>query len=147
MERRAKGYGVLGPATASARVARGWSRLDEPDHDGFNPVALLLAMVLAVGVFDLGCTLSAYEHGQLIELNPLARSVLARYGSAGLAGYRFIMTALACVGLNWALRAYRLRYNLCNDIGRIRTVVRGSLALLVISHLALLVWWIAWLSA
>lgn len=129
------------------RLAPAWSMRNESGRDRFDPVPLVLAIMLLVGFFDLGCTITAYEHGQLVELNPLADSILAQYGSPGLALFRFIMTALACVGLNWALRTYQLRYHLRSDIRRIRTVVHSSLAVVVTSHAGLLAWWLAWLSA
>ncbi len=120
---------------------------EESGEQRFDPVPLVLAIMLLVGFFDLGCTITAYEHGQLVELNPLAKSILSQYGSAGLALFRFSMTALACVGLNWALRTYQLHYRLHSDIRRIRAVVHSSLAFLVTSHVALAAWWLAWLSA
>ena len=104
------------------------------------------AMLIVVGAFDLACTLSAFESGRLVEMNPIANAVLERAGGPGLALYRFVMTALGCVLLSWGLRMYRLGRFVGSDLRRVRRVVWGGNIALITSHLALVCWWIAWLS-
>lgn len=103
---------------------------------------------MAAGLFDLVCTVSAYRTGWLVESNPLASIVLASHGAAGLAGYRFALTVAGCVLLSWGLRAHRARR--FSDSGtehaRAGRVISATQALVVASHIALAVWWVAWLS-
>ena len=108
--------------------------------------SLLVTLMAVVGVFDLVCTISAYEHGVLVELNPLARVVLEYYGSPGLAVFRFVTTSLSAVLLVWALRAYRARYELDRAAWRVRLVMHAAGAVIVGTHLGLLCWWVTWLS-
>lgn len=109
--------------------------------------SLLVTLMAVVGLFDLACTISAYEQGVLVELNPLARVVLDYFGSPGLAVFRFITTSLSAVLLVWALRAYRARYELDRAAWRVRVVMHGAGAVIVGAHLALVTWWMAWLVA
>src|SRR5687768_15051400 len=67
------------------------------------------AMLLGIGAFDLALTVSAFEAGRLVEMNPIAAAVLAHGGSSALAVYRLVMTMAGCVLLRWGLHAYRLR--------------------------------------
>ena len=100
-----------------------------------------------VGMFDLACTISAYEQGVLVELNPLARVVLEHFGSPGLAVFRFVTTSLSAVLLVWALRAYRARYELDHAAWRVRIVMHAAGAVIVGAHVALVGWWMTWLVA
>jgi hypothetical protein len=104
-------------------------------------------MIATVGLFDLVCTISAFEKGWLVELNPVAGAVLGRSGSAGLALYRFVMTTAGCILLVWGLRLYRARRLVGSATRRVRAVVWGGQATLVATHVALVAYWIAWLSA
>jgi len=108
--------------------------------------SLLVTLMAVVGVFDLVCTISAYEHGVLVELNPLARTVLDHFGSPGLAVFRFVTTSLSAVLLVWALPAYRARYELDHAAWRVRLVMHAAGATIVGAHLALVCWWATWLS-
>jgi len=103
-------------------------------------------MIAVVGAFDLACTIMAFENGWLVEMNPIANAALEWRGSAGLALYRFIMTAGGCVLLVWGLRMYRLRRFVGISAIRVRAVVWGGQGVLVASHLALVAYWIAWLN-
>lgn len=107
---------------------------------------MLVGLMVAVGVFDLVCTITAYEQGVLDEMNPIARAVLDSYGSPGLAVFRFVATSLSCVVLVWALRAYRSRYALDHTARRVRTVIHAAVAVLVTAHVSLVLWWISWMS-
>ncbi len=104
------------------------------------------AMILAVGAFDLACTIMAFEKGWLVEMNPLANEALVWGGSAGLALYRFVMTAGGCLLLVWGLRMYRLRRYVGASAIRVRTIVWGGQVVLVAAHGALVLYWIAWLN-
>ena len=108
--------------------------------------SLLVTLMAVVGVFDLICTITAYEQGTLVELNPLARAVLDHYGSPGLAVFRFVTTSLSAVLLVWALRAYRARYELDHAAWRVRLVMHGAGAVIVGTHIGLVCWWAAWLT-
>lgn len=108
---------------------------------------VLVGLMLAVGLFDLVCTITAYENGTLDEMNPLARAILDAYGSPGLAVFRFVATSLSCIVLVWALRVYRERYVLDRGARRVRTVIQAAVAVLVTTHLSLVLWWLSWLSA
>ncbi|RMD82103.1 MAG: hypothetical protein D6815_10010 [Candidatus Dadabacteria bacterium] len=99
------------------------------------------AMIAAVGVFDLACTLTAYHEGWLVEANPLARAVLERWGAGGLAAYRLGLVYAGCVLLVWGLRAYRARNWTGAARRRARAVVWGGQLVLILSHAALVVWW------
>ncbi len=103
-------------------------------------------MIATVGLFDLACTISAFEKGWLVELNPIAGAVLESSGSGGLAAYRFAMTTAGCLLLVWGLRLYRSRRIIGTATARVRAVVWGGQATLVASHLALVAYWLAWLS-
>jgi len=105
------------------------------------------AMLLGVGAFDLALTISAFEAGRLVEMNPFAAAVLAHGGSSALAVYRLVMTIAGCVLLRWGLQTYRLRRFARTDFKRVRAVVWGSQIALIVSHLGLVAWWLAWLSA
>lgn len=107
----------------------------------------LVCLMLAVGLFDLICTITAYEKGILDEMNPIARAVLDMYGSPGLAVFRFVATSLSCIVLVWALRTYRVRYALDHGARRVRTVIHACVAVLVTAHVSLVLWWISWMSA
>jgi hypothetical protein len=104
------------------------------------------AMLLGVGAFDLALTISAFEAGRLVEMNPFAAAVLAHGGSSALAVYRLVMTIAGCVLLRWGLHAYRLRRFAPGAFKRVRAVVWGSQIALIVSHLGLVAWWLAWLS-
>ena len=104
------------------------------------------AMILAVGAFDLACTIMAFENGWLVEMNPLANEALVWGGSAGLALYRFVMTAGGCLLLVWGLRMYRLRRYVGASAIRVRAIVWGGQVVLVAAHGALVLYWIAWLN-
>ncbi len=104
------------------------------------------AMIVVVGAFDLFCTISAYEKGWLVELNPLANATLEYAGSMGLAIYRFILTAAGCIILTWGLRMYRLRRFVSNSPGRVRAVVWTGQIVLITTHLGLVAYWVAWLT-
>ena len=67
-------------------------------------------------------------------------------GSAGLALYRFVMTAGGCLLLVWGLRMYRLRRYVGASAIRVRTIVWGGQVVLVAAHGALVLYWIAWLN-
>jgi hypothetical protein len=108
--------------------------------------SLLVTLMAVVGVFDLICTITAYEQGTLVELNPLARAVLDHYGSPGLAVFRFVTTSLSAVLLVWALRAYRARYELDHAAWRVRVVMHAAGAVIVGTHIGLVCWWAAWLT-
>jgi hypothetical protein len=103
-------------------------------------------MLLAVGAFDLALTLSAYEAGSLVELNPIAAAVLEHGGAPALAVYRLVTTVAGCILLGWGLRMYRLRLFIGSSYKRVRRVVWGSQIALITSHLGLVAWWVAWLS-
>ena len=109
--------------------------------------SLLVTLMAVVGIFDLVCTISAYEQGVLVELNPLARVVLESFGSPGLAVFRFVTTSLSAVLLVWALRAYRARYELDHAAWRVRIVMHAAGAVIVGAHVALVAWWMTWLTA
>ena len=113
------------------------------DGPGMWSVPILVA---AAGMFDLWCTLSAYDNGWLVELNPLAAKFLDRWGPRGLAAYRFACTTCGCVFLSWGLRAYRLRRELAYQPRRMQAVVGGGQLAIVAAHLALVSWWIAWFT-
>jgi len=102
-------------------------------------------MIVAVGLFDLICTISAFERGWLVEMNPLANAALNYAGAAGLTVYRFVMTSAGCILLTWGMRTYRLR-RFVGSVRRVRAVVWTGQAVLVATHAALVCWWIAWLS-
>jgi hypothetical protein len=104
-------------------------------------------MLLTVGAFDLALTISAFEAGRLVEMNPIAAAVLAHGGSAALAVYRLVMTVAGCVLLSWGLRMYELRRFVGSNLKRVRRMVWASQIALIASHLGLVAWWIAWLSA
>jgi len=103
-------------------------------------------MLLAVGAFDLALTLSAFEAGRLVELNPVAAVILERGGGSALAVYRLVMTVSGCILLSWGLRMYQLRRFVGNNLMRVRRMVWLSQITLIASHLGLVAWWIAWLS-
>jgi hypothetical protein len=103
-------------------------------------------MLLTVGAFDLALTISAFEAGQLVEMNPFAAAVLGHGGSSALAVYRFVMTMSGCIVLRWGLHAYRLRRFARTDYRRVRAVLWGSQIALILSHVGLVAWWFAWLS-
>jgi hypothetical protein len=107
---------------------------------------VLVGLMVSVGIFDLVCTITAYETGVLDEMNPIARAVLDTYGSPGLAVFRFVATSLSCIVLVWALRAYRARYALDHGARRVRAVIHSAVAVIVVAHVSLLLWWISWLS-
>jgi hypothetical protein len=109
--------------------------------------SVLVGLMLAVGLFDLVCTITAYENGTLDEMNPLARAILDAYGSPGLAVFRFVATSLSCIVLVWALRAYRGRYALDHGARRVRSVIHVAVAVLVTAHVSLVLWWLSWFSA
>jgi len=104
-------------------------------------------MLLAVGAFDLALTISAFEAGRLVEMNPVAAAVLNHGGSPALALYRLVMTVSGCVLLSWGLRMYRLRRFVGSNLKRVRRMVWLSQITLIASHLGLVAWWVAWLSA
>jgi hypothetical protein len=104
------------------------------------------AMIIIVGAFDLFCTISAYEKGWLVELNPVANATLEYAGSMGLAIYRFILTAAGCILLTWGLRMYRLRRFVSSSPGRVRAVVWTGQIVLITTHLGLVAYWVAWLT-
>ena len=104
------------------------------------------AMLLGVGAFDLALTISAFEAGSLVEMNPFAAAVLDHGGSSALAVYRLVMTITGCILLRWGLRTYRLRRFARGSFKRVRAVVWGSQIALIVSHLGLVAWWLAWLS-
>jgi len=107
---------------------------------------ILVGLMLVVGLFDLVCTITAYEQGVLDEMNPLARVVLDSYGSPGLAVFRFVATSLSCIVLVWALRTYRARYALDHSARRVRNVMHIAVGVLVTAHVSLVFWWISWMS-
>jgi hypothetical protein len=104
------------------------------------------AMLLIVGAIDLGLTITAFEAGELTELNPFAAAVLNHGGSSALAVYRFVMTISGCILLRWGLHAYRLRRFARTDYRRVRALLWTSQVALIASHLGLMAWWAAWLS-
>lgn len=108
---------------------------------------VLVGLMLAVGLFDLICTIAAHENGTLDEMNPLARAILESYGSPGLAVFRFVATSLSCIVLVWALRTYRARYALDHGARRVRNVMHVAVAVLVTAHVSLVFWWLSWFSA
>jgi hypothetical protein len=107
---------------------------------------ILVGLMLVVGLFDLVCTVTAYEQGVLDEMNPIARAILDAYGSPGLAVFRFAATSLSCIVLVWALRTYRARYALDHSARRIRNVMHVAVAVLIAAHVSLVLWWISWMS-
>jgi len=104
------------------------------------------AMIVIVGIFDLACTISAFEKGWLVEMNPIANWTLEVGGSAGLAVYRFIMTAGGCILLAWGLRMYRLRRFVGSNPGRVRAVMWAGQITLIVTHVSLAAYWVAWLT-
>jgi len=108
--------------------------------------SLLVTLMAVVGIVDLVCTITAYEQGTLVEMNPLARVVLDTYGSPGLAVFRFVATSLSAILLVWALRAYRARYELDSAAWRVRFVMHTAGAVIVGAHVGLVCWWAAWLA-
>jgi hypothetical protein len=144
---------VIGSATAPQNA---FDSLDVAEvralHDRrarrFRRMRALPGFVIAAGLFDLVCTLSAYRTGWLVESNPLASSVLAAHGAVGLAGYRFVLTAAGCILLSWGLRAHRARRFSDSRAEHVRTgiVISATQAFVVASHAALAAWWVAWLS-
>jgi hypothetical protein len=104
------------------------------------------AMLLTVGALDLALTVSAFESGTLVELNPIAAFVLALGGSAALAVYRLVMTVTGCVLLSWGLRMYRLQRFVGSNRQRIRRMMWASQITLIASHAGLVAWWIAWFT-
>lgn len=142
------------PASAPSAAARPTSGTDASTANRLVRFAHQLAyhwiwlgpvMIVTIGLFDLICTISAFEKGWLVEMNPIANAALDYAGAPGLAVYRFAMTALGCVLLTWGMRTYRLR-RFVGSVRRVRLVVWTGQAVLLASHLALLGWWIAWLS-
>ena len=103
-------------------------------------------MIVVVGIFDLVCTIMAFEKGWLVEMNPIANAALEWAGSPGLALYRFVMTVAGCLLLVWGLRTYRLRRFVGSSAARIRAVVWGGQGVLVATHVALVFYWVTWLS-
>ena len=118
----------------------------EKRHRYSRLVPLLVAIA---GIFDLACTLSAYQNGWLVEMNPLVAVILNRSGAPGLVVYRFALTVLGCVFLSWGLRAYHARRftDTLREHTRIGAVLFGTQSIIVTSHIALVAWWIAWLTA
>ena len=108
--------------------------------------SLLVTLMAVVGLIDLACTITAYEQGTLVEMNPLARAVLDDYGSPGLAVFRFVATSLSAILLVWALRAYRARYELDSAAWRVRLVMHAAGAVIVGTHIGLVCWWAAYLA-
>lgn len=110
---------------------------------------LVPILVAVAGIFDLACTLSAYQNGWLIDMNPLVAIILNRSGAPGLVVYRFALTVLGCVFLSWGLRAYHARRftDSLREHTRIGAVLFGTQSIIVTSHIALVAWWIAWLTA
>jgi hypothetical protein len=135
------------PATARPRrTRRSESRLERAIRTlAYHWIWLGPLMIVAVGLFDLICTISAFERGWLVEMNPLANAALNYAGAAGLTVYRFVMTTAGCILLTWGMRAYRLR-RFVGSVRRVRLVVWSGQAVLAATHLALVCWWIAWLS-
>jgi hypothetical protein len=107
---------------------------------------VLVGLMVTVGIFDLACTITAYEKGMLDEMNPFARAILDQYGSPGLAVFRFVATSLSCVVLVWALRAYRSRYALDHEARRVRNVIHSAVAVIVTAHVSLVLWWLSWFT-
>jgi hypothetical protein len=103
-------------------------------------------MVVLVGAFDLSLTILAHDAGTLVELNPIAATLLSRWGAAGLAIYRITTLVVGCTLLAWGLRMYRLRRFPVAHQRRVRRVVWTSQLLLVSAHAALVMWWLVWLS-
>lgn len=104
------------------------------------------AMLLGVGAFDLALTISAFEAGKLVEMNPIAAVILEHGGSPALAVYRLVMTVTGCVLLSWGLRMYRHRRFIGSNFKRVRRMIWLSQITLIASHLGLVAWWIAWLT-
>ena len=104
------------------------------------------AMLLIVGAFDLALTVSAFESGKLVEMNPVAARVLEHGGSPALAVYRLVLTMTGCVLLSWGLRMYRLRRYIGSNFARVRAMLWVSQIVLIASHVGLVAWWIAWLT-
>ena len=104
------------------------------------------AMLLVVGAFDLALTISAFEAGKLVEMNPFAARVLDHGGSPALAVYRLVMTVTGCILLSWGLRMYRLRRHIGTNFARVRVMLWVSQIVLIVSHVGLVAWWLAWLS-
>jgi hypothetical protein len=104
------------------------------------------AMLLVVGAFDLALTVSAFEAGQLVEMNPIAARILEHGGSPALAVYRFVMTVTGCILLRWGLTMYRMRRYVGPNVKRVRKLVWASQLVLIASHLTLVGWWLAWLN-
>jgi hypothetical protein len=147
-------YGAAHAASTTARTATVTPLFSGARTRSVTRIARTLAyhwiwlgplMIVTVGLFDLVCTISAFEKGWLVEMNPIANAALAHAGAAGLAVYRFVMTAIGCILLTWGMRTYRLR-RFVGSVRRVRIVVWTGQAVLVASHVALLGWWVAWLS-
>jgi hypothetical protein len=126
--------------SATARLVR------KPLLARLTSASLLVTLMAVVGIIDLICTITAYEQGTLVEMNPLARVVLDHYGSPGLAVFRFVTTSLSAVLLVWALRAYRARYELDTAAWRVRLVMHAAGAVIVGAHVGLMCWWAAYLT-
>jgi len=61
---------------------------------------LLAAFIVVIGALDLMFTLVALHGGWLVEQNPIADRILSAWGGWGLAGFKAIVTSIAC-GAIW----------------------------------------------
>ena len=104
------------------------------------------AMLLIVGAFDLALTLTAFEAGQLVEMNPIAARILDHGGGPALAVYRLVMTITGCILLRWGLAMYRMRRYVGPNLKRVRRLGWASQLVLIASHATLVAWWLAWLG-
>jgi len=107
----------------------------------------LPALIFVVGGIDLVLTVHALEAGWLDELNPITNMVIKAGGAAGLVAFRLTSSTLGAALLYWALKTHLLVGGAHPSSIRIERVVRGGVSVLVASHVALLLWWIATLSA
>ncbi len=65
---------------------------------------LLIAFIVVIGTLDLTFTLVALQEGWLVEQNPIADRILSALGGWGLAGFKGVVTSVACAAIWVAIR-------------------------------------------
>jgi len=65
---------------------------------------LLIAFIVLIGALDLTFTLIAMRGGWLVEQNPIADRILSAWGGWGLAGFKAIVTSIACGAIWMAIK-------------------------------------------
>lgn len=71
-----------------------------------NKPRLLVAFIVIIGTLDLTFTLAALHGGWLVEQNPIADRILSAWGAWGLAGFKAIVTSVACAAIWVAMRGW-----------------------------------------